>query len=111
MAVKNNISHELETSVSAHIDVYMFYALLTLCGLGFIMMTSTTVELGYRGHEDAFFYVKKQMMFMLLGALCVFCLDAHTLSLLGAARAIIISGNYCFARDGVNSGYRPYRQR
>ena len=52
----------------------MFYALLILCGLGFTMMTSATVELGYRGHEDAFFFVKKQMVFMLLGALCIVAL-------------------------------------
>ena len=34
MAVKNNMSHELEASVSAHIDVYMsvsVYALSSLC--------------------------------------------------------------------------------
>lgn len=64
----------IEASISNMIDVKMFYALLILIGLGVTMMTSTTVELGYKSYEDAFYYIKKQMVFMLLGGLCVWAL-------------------------------------
>ena len=65
---------QLESSISSYIDVQMFIALLILFGLGFTMMTSTTVELGYKNYQDAFFYIKKQMVFMLLGMLCILAL-------------------------------------
>lgn len=74
MADKQQQSINLETSISSIIDRQMFYALLVLLGLGFTMMTSTTVELGYKGHEDAFYFIKKQMLYMLLGSICVFAL-------------------------------------
>ena len=64
----------LQDSIASFMDIHMFFALLVLCGLGITMMTSTTVEIGYKGHEDAFFYVKKQTVFLLLGALCIFAL-------------------------------------
>ena len=64
----------MEASISSMMDVRMFYALLILIGTGVIMMTSTTVELGYKGYGDAFYYVKKQMIFMLLGGLSVWVL-------------------------------------
>ncbi len=74
MTDKKQPSVNLESSIASVIDTHMFYALLILLGLGFIMMTSTTVELGYKGHEDAFYYMKKQLLFMLLGACCVLAL-------------------------------------
>lgn len=74
MAEIKQQSNDLEVAISGYIDLHMFFALLILFGLGVTMMTSTTVELGYKGHEDAFFYVKKQLVFILLGALCVFTL-------------------------------------
>ena len=64
----------LQESIASYIDVQMLFALLVLCGIGFTMMTSTTVEIAYKNHGDAFFFVKKQMMFMLLGALCIFAI-------------------------------------
>lgn len=75
MADNKKTSIDLEESISNMIDVHMFYALLVLFGLGIVMMTSTTVELGHKGHEDAFYFVKKQMVFMLLGGLCVLTLS------------------------------------
>ena len=74
MAAEKNYG-ELQDSISDFMDVHMFLAVLVLCGLGVTMMTSTTVELGYKGHEDAFFYVKKQMVFLMLGLLCAFVLS------------------------------------
>ena len=71
--VKHNTDN-LESSIASFIDVHMFFALLILFGLGFTMMTSTTVELGYNNYQDAFFYIKKQMVFMLLGMLCILAL-------------------------------------
>lgn len=65
---------DLHDSIARFMDVRMFLALLVVCGIGVIMMTSTTVEIGHKGHEDAFFYIKKQMVFLLLGALCIFAL-------------------------------------
>ena len=64
----------LQDSIASFMDMHMFFALMILCGIGITMMTSTTVEIGYKGHEDAFFYVKKQMVFLLLGILCIFAL-------------------------------------
>ncbi len=74
MAANKQLPNSLENSIASHIDLHMFYALLILCGLGFIMMTSSTVEIAYKGHEDAFFYMKKQLVFMFLGALCIFAI-------------------------------------
>ena len=56
-------------------DVQMFLAILVIAGIGVTMMTSTTVELGYKGYTDAFYYVKKQMVFMLIGFLSIFILS------------------------------------
>ncbi len=74
MTVNKDQMGNMERSVGSIIDMQMFYALLVVCGLGFTMMTSSTVELGYKGYQDAFFYIKKQMVFMLLGGLCIFVL-------------------------------------
>jgi len=74
MAKSKQHTDNLESSISSFIDVPMFFALLVLIGLGMTMMTSTTVELGYKGYEDAFFYMKKQMVFILLGILCIYAL-------------------------------------
>ncbi len=68
----NSKQLSLQESIANYIDVQMLFALLVLCGIGFTMMTSTTVEIAYKNHSDAFFFVKKQMMFMLLGTLCIF---------------------------------------
>ncbi len=62
----------LQESIANVIDVQMLFALMILCGIGITMMMSTTVEIGYKSHADAFFHVKKQMVFLLLGVLCVF---------------------------------------
>ena len=55
-------------------DVPLFVALLVLLGIGITMATSSTVEIGYKQHSDAFFYVKKQVAFLLLGLICIFTL-------------------------------------
>lgn len=72
--VSDNKQISLQESIANIIDVQMLLALMILCGIGITMMTSTTVEIGYKSHADAFFFVKKQMMFLLLGALCVFAM-------------------------------------
>ena len=63
---------DLESSVSQFTDVRMFYAILVLFGFGIIMAASTTVEMAYKDHADAFFYVKKQLVFLLIGLLSLF---------------------------------------
>lgn len=63
---------ELEFSVSQFADVRMFYAILILFGFGIIMAASTTVEMAYKDHADAFFYVKKQIVFILIGLFSLF---------------------------------------
>jgi cell division protein FtsW len=71
MMAADNKQISLHESIANMIDVQMLLALMILCGIGITMMTSTTVEIGYKSHADAFFYVKQQMMFLLLGALCI----------------------------------------
>lgn len=75
MAENKQMSENIEASISSTIDVPMFYALLILLGIGITMMASTTIELGYKDHQDAFYYIKKQMVFLLLGLVCVFALS------------------------------------
>lgn len=71
MSTNSQLS-ELEFSISQYADVRMFYAILVLFGFGIIMAASTTVEMAYKDHADAFFYVKKQLVFLLLGLFCLF---------------------------------------
>lgn len=66
---------DLRRQIADFSDVQLFFALLVLWGIGITMVTSSTVEMGYRQHDDAFFYVKKQMLFLLLGLLCIFMLS------------------------------------
>ena len=63
---------DLEFSIAQFADVRMFYAILVLFGFGIIMAASTTVEMAYKDHADAFFYVKKQLVFLLIGLLGLF---------------------------------------
>ena len=63
---------DLELSVSQYVDVHMFYAVLILFGFGVTMATSTTVEMAYKDHVDAFFYLKKQLVFMSIGLFAIF---------------------------------------
>lgn len=70
----DNKQISVQESIANIIDVQMLFALMILLGIGITMMTSTTVEIGYKSHADAFFYVKKQMMFLLLGGLCIFAI-------------------------------------
>ncbi len=63
---------DLEYSVSQHMDLYMFYAILILFGIGITMAASTTVEMAYKDHVDAFYYVKKQLVFLTLGLFSLF---------------------------------------
>ena len=70
----DNSAFDLQSSVARFMDVQMFIAMLVICGIGITMMTSTTVEIGYKTYEDAFYFVKKQMVFLVVGALCVYML-------------------------------------
>jgi len=63
---------DLELSISRFVDLWMFYAILILFGIGITMVTSTTVEMAYKDYTDAFFYVKKQLVFALVGMSCIF---------------------------------------
>lgn len=65
-------SIDLRQSVAQFIDVQMFMAILMICGLGIVMLTSTTVDIAYRLHGDEFFYIKKQLVFLLLGLTSIF---------------------------------------
>mgnify|MGYP006106089151 FL=1 len=58
----DNKQISLQESIANIVDVQMLLALMILCGIGITMMTSTTVEIGYKSHADAFFFVKKQIM-------------------------------------------------
>lgn len=64
-----------EFSVSRYIDLQMFYALLILLGLGVIMMMSTTVEMSYKNYDNAFFYAKKHLVFLILGFITIFTIS------------------------------------
>ena len=70
----DNKQISLQESIANIVDVQMLLALMILCGIGITMMTSTTVEIGYKSHADAFFFVKKQMIFLFLGTLCIFAM-------------------------------------
>lgn len=65
-------STEIEMSLSQYVDVRMFYGMLILFGIGIIMAASTTVEMAYKDHADALFYIKKQLVFISLGLLSLF---------------------------------------
>ena len=71
----NDYSFDLQDSVARFMDVQMFMAILVICGIGIVMMTSTTVEIGYKTYEDAFYFIKKQLVFLFVGALCVYMLS------------------------------------
>ncbi len=60
--------------IANYMDVYMLLALLVLLGVGITMMTSSTVEIAYKNHADAFYLVKKHMMFLMLGMLSIFAI-------------------------------------
>ena len=47
----NDYSFDLQDSVARFMDVQMFMAILVICGIGIVMMTSTTVEIGYKALE------------------------------------------------------------
>lgn len=79
MSVEQSVSN-LQLSMGRFIDMKMFYALLILCGIGLTMVTSTTVEIAYKGYEDAFFYVKKQLVFLLFGLAAIFVMSRMRLA-------------------------------
>ena len=65
-------SADLNQSIARFMDVQMFIAILMICGIGMIMLTSTTIDMAARLHADEFFYVKKQLVFLLLGLSTIF---------------------------------------
>ncbi|MEM8845210.1 MAG: putative lipid II flippase FtsW [Pseudomonadota bacterium] len=67
-------------SVSRYIDIQMFYALLVLFGLGVVMMMSTTVEISYKNYDDAFFYAKKHLVFLMLGITSIYIISRMRLA-------------------------------
>ena len=50
----------------------MFVAILVICAIGIVMLTSTTIAMADRLYADEFFYVKKQLVFLLLGLAGIF---------------------------------------
>jgi len=68
----NTSSSEMEMSLAQYVDVRMFYATLILFGIGITMAASTTVEMSYKDHADALYYIKKQLVFVAFGLFSLF---------------------------------------
>ena len=53
-------------------DTWLLVTVALLLAFGLVMMTSASIEVAVQQSSDAFFYFKRQLIFMVMGLCCAF---------------------------------------